>query len=72
MNNLLESKFKEIQKSDIDFLKTQLFKYDTYLQFDEYVFHVSENLQTFQEVMKTYHHDMILCPHFMINAFSEL
>ena len=53
LNNLLESKFKEIQKSDIDFLKTQLFKYDTYLRFDEDVFHVSENLHTFQEVMKT-------------------
>ena len=53
LNNLLESKFKEIQKSDIDFLKTQLFKYDTYLRFDKDVFHVSENLQKFQEVMKT-------------------
>ena len=52
LNKLLESQFKEIQKSDINVLKNQLFKYDTYTEFEEDVLHVEDNLQKFQEEMQ--------------------
>ena len=52
LNKLLERQFKEIQKSEINVLKTQFFKYDFLLSFEEDSFHVAENLQKFQEEMQ--------------------
>jgi len=52
LNSLLEAKYKEIQESDINVLRTQFSKYATYWKFPKKVMEVAENLQKFQEEME--------------------
>jgi len=52
LNSLLETKYKEINESDIKVLKTQFSKYRTYWKFPQDVIKVAENLQNFQEEME--------------------
>ena len=52
LNKLLQTKYTEVQESDIEFLKTQLSKYATYLRLPIDILNIPDNLKKFQGEME--------------------
>ena len=52
LNEMLETKYTEVQESDINFLKTQLSKYTTYFRLPTDILDIPDNLKKFQGEME--------------------